>query len=90
MKSIEIIVTHDVGLHARPASQFVQLAAKFPCDIKICNMSEDGALVNAKSILSVLTLGVNKDHRIKLEADGDQEEEAVQALTELIVNNFGE
>ena len=90
MPSVEVVVNNKVGLHARPASQFVKLAAKFPCPITVSNLSGDGKNVNAKSILSVLTLGVQQGHRVKLEAEGEQAEAALQALQKLIADNFGE
>ena len=90
MQSIDIAVTHPVGLHARPAADFVKLAAKFPCEIKICNLTAAGKTVNAKSILSVMTLGVQKDHVVHIETSGERENEALQALRDLIQSNFGE
>ena len=86
----EFTIQHEVGLHARPASKFVQLAASFPCDIKICNLTTDSKLVNAKSVLSVLTLGVNQGHQIRIETNGEKAEEAAEALAQLIADNFGE
>ncbi len=90
MPKTEIAVTHEVGLHARPASTFVKLAASFPCDISVRNVTEDGAPVNAKSILSVLTLGVNRGHAIEIETSGEQADEALAALVQLVKDNFGE
>jgi phosphotransferase system HPr (HPr) family protein len=90
MPNIELPVLHSVGLHARPASLFVKQAAKFPCAISITNLSGAGKCVNAKSILSVLTLGVQQGHRVRIEAEGDQAEAALQALQQLIASNFGE
>ena len=90
MQSLEITVTHPVGLHARPAAEFVKLATKFPCDIKICNITAAGKTVNAKSILSVLTLGVQQGHVVHIETNGEREDEALQALRDLIQSNFGE
>ena len=90
MQSIEITVTHPVGLHARPAAEFVKLATKYPCEIKICNLTAAGKTVNAKSILSVLTLGVQQGHTVRIETNGEREDEAQQALKDLIENNFGE
>jgi phosphotransferase system HPr (HPr) family protein len=77
-------------LHARPAAEFVKTAGKFPCNITVCNLTTSGKTVNAKSILSVLTLGVQQNHTIRIETDGEKEEEALKALKELIENNFGE
>jgi len=90
MPSVDIIVTHPVGLHARPAAEFVKLASSFPCNIRVRNLTSDGSSVNAKSILSVLTLGVQQGNKIRIETEGEQAEEALQALQRLIENNFGE
>lgn len=90
MPYLDIVVNHAVGLHARPASKFVQTAVKFPCDVLVKNISTDSDFVNAKSILGVLTLGVNQGHKIRLETNGDQDENALAALMELIEDNFGE
>jgi phosphotransferase system HPr (HPr) family protein len=90
MPKIEVPVRHKVGLHARPASLFVKQAAKFPCTISVRNVSGDGKRVNAKSILSVLTLGVQQGHVVEIEAEGDQAAEALQVLEKLIADNFGE
>jgi len=90
MPKVKVPVRHKVGLHARPASLFVKQAAKFPCNISVCNLSGDGKRVNAKSILRVLTLGVQQGHVVEIEAEGDQAPEALQALEKLIADNFGE
>ena len=90
MPSIELVVTHSVGLHARPAAEFVKAASSFPCDIQVCNLTEEGEPKNAKSILSVLTLGVNQNHKIRIDAEGEQAEEALESLKELVESNFGE
>ncbi len=90
MQSSDITVTHPVGLHARPAAEFVKTAGKFPCSITVCNLTAAGKTVNAKSILSVLTLGVQQGHTIRIETDGEKEAEALTALKDLIQANFGE
>ena len=90
MAKLEVAVQHKVGLHARPASLFVKSAAKFPCRINVRNATTDGAFVNAKSILSVLTLGVRQGHTIEIEADGPQADEALGSLQTLVLDNFGE
>jgi phosphotransferase system HPr (HPr) family protein len=91
MKStLKIAVTHPSGLHARPASLFVQTANKFSSDIKVQNLTDESALINAKSILSVLTLGVCQNHEIEIIADGDDAEDALNSLKALIEDNFGE
>ncbi len=90
MQSIRITVNHPVGLHARPAAQFVQTASKYASDITVANITKDSALINAKSILLVLTLGVHQGHEIEIVADGADEQNALTALKALVDNNFGE
>lgn len=85
-----LTVRHEVGLHARPAALFVQTAAKYSADIQVRNLSSEGDPVNAKSILSILTLAVHKDSQIHLTAEGEDAAEAVAALESLVNSNFGE
>jgi phosphotransferase system HPr (HPr) family protein len=89
MPQAELIVRHEVGLHARPASSFVRLAASFPCEIRVCNVTAGSQPVNAKSILSVLTLGVSQGNVIRIETQGPSEQEALAALVGLVETNFG-
>lgn len=90
MQTIDVIIQHPAGLHARPASKFVRLATSFPCTITITDITKGNAAVNAKSILGVLSLGVDKGHQIRIEADGERAAEALVALRELVESNFGE
>lgn len=90
MLETKIVVTHKVGLHARPASTFVQTANKFTAEISVQNLTGGGEMVDAKSIIMVLTLGVLQNHEILIRAEGADEAQAVQALTELVRTNFGE
>jgi phosphotransferase system HPr (HPr) family protein len=90
MPETRVIVTHKVGLHARPASMFVQTANKFKSQIKVQNLTSNGNLVDAKSIIMVLTLGVMKDHEILIQAEGADGDAALAALKTLVENNFGE
>lgn len=83
----KVIVNHKVGLHARPASVFVQAASKFTSDITVA--CEDRS-ANAKSILTVLTLGAHKGAVITISAEGEDADQAVSELVELVENNFGE
>ena len=87
MPEITLIVTHEVGLHARPASMFVQTAAKFNSDIEV---THGETTVNAKSILAVLTLGAHKGAEIIVKAEGEDAADALSALEELVHDNFGE
>ncbi|HEX5809836.1 MAG TPA: HPr family phosphocarrier protein [Anaerolineales bacterium] len=90
MAEASISVRHKVGLHARPAAQFVQTAAKFASKIKVKNSTADCKFVDAKSIIMVLTLGVMKDHEVVIQTEGPDAEAALQALKSLIESNFGE
>ncbi|HLB73678.1 MAG TPA: HPr family phosphocarrier protein [Sedimentisphaerales bacterium] len=90
VNGFDIVVTHPVGLHARPAARFVQLASSFPCKITISNLTNPKQPVNAKGIISVLSLGVSQGHRIRVQADGERSAEALQALRALVESNFGE
>ena len=81
------ILTNQVGLHARPATFFIQKANEFKSSIWI---ERDERKVNAKSLLGVLSLGVVKGGEINIIADGEDETEAIEALLQLVESNFGE
>lgn len=83
----EAVVNNQVGLHARPATFFIQKANEFKSSIWV---EKDERRVNAKSLLGVLSLGIVKGTAINLIADGPDEKEAVEALIELISSNFSE
>jgi phosphocarrier protein HPr len=87
MYSNNIEVQNKTGLHARPAAAFVQMAAKFKSNITI---EKDSKQANAKSIISLLSIGVSKGSNIKITAEGEDEKQAVMALIELINTKFGE
>jgi phosphocarrier protein HPr len=87
MYTQEITVKNEVGLHARPATYFIQKANEFKSGIWV---EKEERRVNAKSLLGVLSLGIVKGTTITLIADGVDEKEAVDALTSLIESNFGE
>ena len=83
----EAVVNNQVGLHARPATFFIQKANEFKSSIWV---EKDERRVNAKSLLGVLSLGIVKGTSINLIADGPDAKEAVEALIELISSNFSE
>ena len=87
MISKEIVVQNQVGLHARPATFFIQKANEFTSGIWI---SKDDRKVNAKSLLGVLSLGVTRGTSITVIADGADEEAAVNELANLGESNFAE
>ena len=84
-KNIEII--NKLGLHARAAAQFVQLASSFSSHIEI---EKDNRRVNGKSIMGVMMLAAGKGSVITLYADGEDEADCIQKLEELINNRFNE
>ena len=81
----EVTVENKVGLHARPATFFIQKANEYKSSIWV---EKEERRVNAKSLLGILSLGITKGTTINLIADGPDEEEAVNALVELITSNF--
>jgi phosphotransferase system HPr (HPr) family protein len=87
MPEITLTVNHEVGLHARPAALFVQTAKQFNCDIKVTHAEKEA---NAKSILSVLALGVEQGAVITIRAEGENADQSLTALKALVENNFGE
>ena len=81
----DIVVKNEVGLHARPATFFIQKANEYRCGIWV---ERDDRRVNAKSLLGVLSLGITKGSTIRLIADGSDEQLAIDGLCELIESNF--
>jgi len=81
----DVTITNNIGLHARPATFFIQKANSFKCSIWV---EKDERRVNAKSLLGVLSLGIVKDMTITIIADGTDENEAVDGLVELVSTGF--
>ncbi len=81
----EVVVQNQVGLHARPATFFIQKANEYKSSVWI---EKDEKRVNAKSLLGVLSLGVTKGTNITIIADGVDEEKAVGELVSLISSDF--
>jgi phosphotransferase system HPr (HPr) family protein len=86
MPEITLTVHHEVGLHARPAAEFVKTAKQFGSAIKVTHGEREA---NAKSILSVLTLGVDQGAVITLHAEGEDANQALEALQALVEDSFG-
>ncbi|HQR83585.1 HPr family phosphocarrier protein [Polynucleobacter sp. es-EL-1] len=87
MPIAEIEIINKLGLHARASAKLSQLAAEFPCEILL---SRNGRQINAKSIMGVMMLAAGIGSTVTLETVGDQADEAMKAITELINNRFGE
>jgi phosphocarrier protein HPr len=87
MNSQTVKVTNESGIHARPASLFLQAATFFKSNITITKNEKSG---NAKSLLGLLSLGIKKDTEITINAEGEDEKEAVTELIKLVASKFGE
>ncbi len=87
MATSRVTVKNRLGLHARPAALFVQLANKFSSDIFV---NKNGVEVNGKSIMSVMMLAVESGSEILIRGVGDDADEAVGALVDLVESQFGE
>ena len=80
-------IANELGMHARAATKFVQLASRFGCEVTV---SKDGHEVNGKSIMGVLMLVASKGTTIVVRARGTAADEAVSALAKLVEDRFGE
>ena len=85
MYSCEVTINREEGLHARPATFFIQKANQFEASVWV---ETEQRKVNAKSLLGVLSLGIMKGASIKIIASGSDEEEAVKALVSLVESDF--
>ena len=83
----EVMVQNQVGLHARPATFFIQKANEFKSSIWV---EKEERRVNAKSLLGVLSLGIVGGTKIDIIADGSDEQEAVDSLVALVESGFAE
>jgi len=83
----EFTIVNKLGLHARAAAQFVRLASSFGSQIKL---QKDSQSVDAKSIMSVMLLAAGKGSQVQLMIEGEDEQEAMQKLGDLIKAGFGE
>ena len=83
----EVMVQNQVGLHARPATFFIQKANEFKSSIWV---EKEERRVNAKSLLGVLSLGIVGGTSIRIISDGSDEQEAVDSLVELVKSGFAE
>jgi phosphocarrier protein len=85
--SREVTVINKQGVHARPSAAFVKLASKFVCEVLL---ERDGELINGKSIMGLLMLAAGPGSRLTIICEGDDAEEALNALAGLVANKFGE
>ena len=87
MISRDFTISNKLGLHARPSAQLTQAASRFSSDVHI---SRGARRVNAKSIMGVMMLAAGQGSTVTVEAEGEDAEQAVQAIGQLINDGFGE
>jgi len=87
MKEKNIIIQNELGLHARAAATFSKEASKFSSTVEVL---KDHMQINGKSILELLTLAATKGSTITIRAEGNDESNAIEALTSLVQEGFGE
>ena len=85
----DFIINNEAGIHARPATAFVQAISDYESEINVYNL-DTGGVANGRSIISILMLAVPKGAKIRLEIDGYDEQEVLDTLSNLIENNFNE
>jgi phosphotransferase system HPr (HPr) family protein len=88
--SKELVVSNSLGLHARPAMQFVDLANQFSSAVMVYKGGEEPAEADGKSVMQMIILAATQGTPIRIEAEGDDAEEAVVKLAELFESKFGE
>jgi phosphotransferase system HPr (HPr) family protein len=88
--SKDIIVSNSMGLHARPAMQFVDLANQYSSAIKVSKGGPEPVDADGKSVMQMIILEATQGTPLKIEATGDDAEEAVKKLAELFESKFGE
>ena len=90
MPKLTLTIEHDAGLHARPLAQFVKTAKEFDADVQVTNLTREKGPVNGASPVQLLLLAVLKGHQIEVDATGQQADEFLAAVQNLVAGNFGE
>jgi len=83
----DFLIINKLGLHARASALFVKTASRFNAEVKL---AKEGIEVNGKSIMGIMMLAASKGSIVSLSIEGADEEDALQAIGELITNGFGE
>lgn len=86
----EVTISNTLGLHARPAMQFVDLANQFAARVTVFKQGDEACEVDGKSVMQMITLEASAGTHLRIHAEGDDAETAVQQLAELVENKFGE
>ena len=82
-----LVISNKLGLHARASAKLTKLASSFKCEV---SMSRNGRRVNAKSIMGIMMLAAGLGAEVELETEGEDEQQATEALTALVNDKFGE
>ncbi len=90
MEKITLTLNNGEGLHARPASLLTKVVKNFKCNIYFLKNGEEGKKYQPKSILSIMSVGAIKGDQLTFVADGEDEKEAIKAVTEFIQGGCGE
>ena len=88
--SKDIVVSNKLGLHARPAMQFVDLANQFKSDIRVVKFGEEPGEADGKSVMEMIILAATEGTKMRVDATGEDADEAVKQLAELFESKFGE
>ncbi len=88
--SREVTIVNPLGLHARPAMQFVDLANQFDATISVHKDGPEATTVDGKSVMQMITLEATQGTTLRIEAEGDDAEQAIEQLAKLIEDKFGE
>ena len=88
--SRDIIVSNKLGLHARPAMQFVDLANQFKSEIKVTKFGEEPGEADGKSVMEMIILAATEGTKMRIDAEGEDAEDAVTKLVQLFDDKFGE
>jgi len=83
----DVEIVNRLGLHARAAAKLVHLAGRYQCDV---NLVQNGEVVDAKSILGILLLAAGQGTRLTVRCSGDDEQDALESISELFQDGFGE
>lgn len=87
METKKVILKNESGLHERPASELAKIASKYQCTI---NLIVNGKIINAKSILNIMSAGIKTSSEIEIQCDGEDEKKALLEIEKAFKNNFGE
>lgn len=91
MPASTVVIRNRSGLHARPAATFVKAAAGYRSEVRLTNLSRDGARsASAKSILGVMQLGIAQGHEVRIETSGEDADRALDELVALVASGIGE